>query len=515
MFLFSLTFISAQGFKLDNTAYLNKNNIGTFNTSGDICITGGNCLSNVSGGEVDLSNYYTKTDILDFNYFNASNEADLNVNSSLYSNETNWWAGLKDWVSGWFIKTDDELNFNETKLNETISIQGLILGFNSTYNSTYDALTPSPWITSGSNIHYDNGFVGVNVSDIRASLHINTNTNFGVIIERGTTVPAGTYSGSNKGNSRFIMAVDGSRSPSIELHRGISGYSQAVAMYMDWAWADNSDRDMRIIMNSNDNLRFEGPANLAYMGTGGFGIGTVAPGTNKLKVVGNANVTGTVYYGALQANSPHAFLGDGEVNYTRICVQATDGTVLMQVFEKNNITGKYETLYKENQRECFKQLIDESHTYEDYELVEGEPQLVKTTITTYKEAFTNKELNPTVEKFYEDLIEWMPNYVYDEGQVLEYNGEAYEVLQDHTSLSNWKPDEVASLYSKKTIVEAGGELTEVWVQPTGIHDAYNIGDRVIYNEKVYESLINGNVWSPDAYPSAWKEKIGFWEWLFG
>ena len=44
-----------------------------------------------------------------------------------------------------------------------------------------------------------------------------------------------------------------------------------------------------------------------------------------------------------------------------------------------------------------------------------------------------------------------------------------------------------------------------WVQPTGAHDAYNIGDRVRYQGKVYESTINGNVWSPDVYPAGWKE----------
>ena len=44
-----------------------------------------------------------------------------------------------------------------------------------------------------------------------------------------------------------------------------------------------------------------------------------------------------------------------------------------------------------------------------------------------------------------------------------------------------------------------------FVQPTGAHDAYNLGDRVSYNGKVYESVINGNVWSPDVYPDGWKE----------
>ena len=47
-----------------------------------------------------------------------------------------------------------------------------------------------------------------------------------------------------------------------------------------------------------------------------------------------------------------------------------------------------------------------------------------------------------------------------------------------------------------------------FVQPSGAHDAYNLGDRVTYNGRVYESIINGNVWSPDVYPDGWKEIAG-------
>lgn len=43
-----------------------------------------------------------------------------------------------------------------------------------------------------------------------------------------------------------------------------------------------------------------------------------------------------------------------------------------------------------------------------------------------------------------------------------------------------------------------------FVQPTGAHDAYSIGDKVKYNGHVYESLINANAYSPDAYPQGWK-----------
>lgn len=47
----------------------------------------------------------------------------------------------------------------------------------------------------------------------------------------------------------------------------------------------------------------------------------------------------------------------------------------------------------------------------------------------------------------------------------------------------------------------------VFVQPTGAHDAYGIGDRVHYptaSDPIYVSLIDGNVWSPDAYPAGWQ-----------
>ena len=42
-------------------------------------------------------------------------------------------------------------------------------------------------------------------------------------------------------------------------------------------------------------------------------------------------------------------------------------------------------------------------------------------------------------------------------------------------------------------------------QPTGAHDAYQAGDRVTFQGRVYEAVTNAVVWSPLAYPQAWKE----------
>ena len=43
-----------------------------------------------------------------------------------------------------------------------------------------------------------------------------------------------------------------------------------------------------------------------------------------------------------------------------------------------------------------------------------------------------------------------------------------------------------------------------YVQPTGAHDAYKIGDKITYNGKKYECIYDGCVWTPDAYPAGWK-----------
>lgn len=43
-------------------------------------------------------------------------------------------------------------------------------------------------------------------------------------------------------------------------------------------------------------------------------------------------------------------------------------------------------------------------------------------------------------------------------------------------------------------------------QPTGAHDAYHVGDKITYNGKHYTCLMEGCVWTPDAYPQGWREE---------
>ena len=78
----------------------------------------------------------------------------------------------------------------------------------------------------------------------------------------------------------------------------------------------------------------------------------------------------------------------------------------------------------------------------------------------------------------------------------------YRVIQEHTSQADWKPDKTVSLYSQVGLTKQG---YPIWSQPTGAHDAYNVGDIVDYNGVLYKSLINGNVYSPEGYPAGWEK----------
>lgn len=45
-----------------------------------------------------------------------------------------------------------------------------------------------------------------------------------------------------------------------------------------------------------------------------------------------------------------------------------------------------------------------------------------------------------------------------------------------------------------------------FIQHTGAHDAYKIGDKITFSDgNKYESLIDNNVWAPDVYPAGWKK----------
>ena len=92
---------------------------------------------------------------------------------------------------------------------------------------------------------------------------------------------------------------------------------------------------------------------------------------------------------------------------------------------------------------------------------------------------------------------WKPEKEYKTGDRIQYQGKLYKVITSHTSQEDWIPDKTPALWVAVSIEEY-----PEWVQPTGAHDAYNIGDKVTHNGKTWVSDVDNNVWEPGVY--GWK-----------
>lgn len=85
---------------------------------------------------------------------------------------------------------------------------------------------------------------------------------------------------------------------------------------------------------------------------------------------------------------------------------------------------------------------------------------------------------------------------YPRGWIVTYEGKQWESLLDGNvwtpSISGWR--EVPS-------EGENGETPGVpeWMQPTGAHDAYQAGEFVMFEGEKWVSLVDGNVWPPGAY----------------
>lgn len=104
------------------------------------------------------------------------------------------------------------------------------------------------------------------------------------------------------------------------------------------------------------------------------------------------------------------------------------------------------------------------------------------------------------------VLDLFPEYAvgteYEVDDRFLYNNDLYRVVQTHTSQSDWEPDKTPALYTK---ISKPGEI-DVWKQPTGVQDAYRIGDRVHFpteNDSVYENDVDYNVYAPNV--TGWHE----------
>ena len=125
-----------------------------------------------------------------------------------------------------------------------------------------------------------------------------------------------------------------------------------------------------------------------------------------------------------------------------------------------------------------------------------------------------RKLRPYIEKAAislsdEDALEavnlfanWQPNKAYIKDERVNYEGILYKCLQAHTSQESWTPIAAPSLWAKVLIPDEN--VIPEWEQPDSTNP-YMKGDKILFNGQVYESLIDNNIWSPEAYPAGWKQ----------
>ena len=100
---------------------------------------------------------------------------------------------------------------------------------------------------------------------------------------------------------------------------------------------------------------------------------------------------------------------------------------------------------------------------------------------------------------------------YEENEKFTYKDKVYEVIQAHRSQTTWLPESTPALYKEYLNVKIqnqDGSTTEVvaeFKQPTGAHDAYNKGDKVLFKGKIYQSKIDANTFSPEQFADGWEE----------
>lgn len=161
-------------------------------------------------------------------------------------------------------------------------------------------------------------------------------------------------------------------------------------------------------------------------------------------------------------------------------------------------------------------IIKITYKVDDYESVKkafnqlmpihsGNVALVLSDLKNNPIAVDNQELwTSELSETIEIVKEWSVGEVVAIGNIRKHLGVKYSCIQAHTTQSDWTPPVVPALW--KAMIEAPiGQEYPDWVQPTGAQDAYKIGDKVRFNNENWESLINGNVWSPTAYPQGWKK----------
>lgn len=105
------------------------------------------------------------------------------------------------------------------------------------------------------------------------------------------------------------------------------------------------------------------------------------------------------------------------------------------------------------------------------------------------------------------LDQWAEGVTYAVGDLVGYGDRAYRCLQAHESSEAWNPEAAVSLWAKVLIPDPS--VIPEWEQP-GSTNPYMRGDRVRHVGRVWESLVDNNVWEPGTAgtEALWAEVTG-------
>jgi chitodextrinase len=95
---------------------------------------------------------------------------------------------------------------------------------------------------------------------------------------------------------------------------------------------------------------------------------------------------------------------------------------------------------------------------------------------------------------------WKTDTAYAVGDRVLFDGKVYKCLQAHTSQETWTPTDAVSLWAE--VLNPDPEVIPEWVQPESTNP-YMKGDKVRHNGKVWVSDVDNNVWEPGVY--GWSE----------
>ena len=95
---------------------------------------------------------------------------------------------------------------------------------------------------------------------------------------------------------------------------------------------------------------------------------------------------------------------------------------------------------------------------------------------------------------------WKVNTAYEVGDRVLYNDALYKVLITHVSQEIWIPTDAPSLFAQVLIPDV--DVIPEWTQPDSTNP-YMKGDKVTYEGKTWISIVDNNVWKPGEY--GWEE----------